>query len=233
MKKLRSFAAATAAAVLMVGPQLAAQGEPGPQTVEGCEIVATFYNKDRRVPGPVNQECGLTIHNYWAPDGFGNWGVDSSYGTRHDTYQFAGWKEVGGKYQWQSCTGEHVPPDPDKYNDLGYTSQKAAPDDVRAYASTSWFIEDRACIDLTAANTFNTIYMDLWELDRPDPDDYVGSLRYPGRTLVLDCDDDWNCSADTNWIAPVRSTGNVSAKVRIRVVTRHAIVESWDFPEGP
>lgn len=213
----------------MAGLQLTAQE---PETVEGCEIVFTFYNKDRRVPGPVNQECGWTLHNT-PPRGFGNWGVDSNYGARTNAHQFAGWKDSRGKLQWQSCTSEHVPPDPDNYNDLGYTSQKAAPDNVRTYASLSQFHEDTACIDVTAAYTFSTIDIDLWELDWPDSDDYVGSIRYPGRTLVLDCEDDWNCHADTNWITAVQTTGNVSAKARIRIVTRHAIVDSWEFPEGP
>lgn len=75
-----SFPTAIIAAVLtMLAPALV-----GAQEEEGCGIYVTFYNTTRRVPGPVNGECGWTIHNYSSnPPGFGNWGVESNRGGRY------------------------------------------------------------------------------------------------------------------------------------------------------
>ncbi len=50
-----------------------------------CTADLAFYNEARSAHGQINVECGR-FHG--AP--FGNWGVDSSHGSRKDERQFRG-----------------------------------------------------------------------------------------------------------------------------------------------
>lgn len=56
-----------------------------------CQHYVEMFNRDRHVYEAPNAECG-GIHT--VP--FGNWGVDSNYGSRQDTDQFAGWCDDPG-----------------------------------------------------------------------------------------------------------------------------------------
>jgi len=65
--------------------------------------------------GPVHTECPLSFHT----PPFGNWGVTSNFGPKHDDHQFDGWCHnaricdnngnchtdcVDGWWEWNSCT---------------------------------------------------------------------------------------------------------------------------------
>ena len=52
-----------------------------------CTFSVAGLNDWRKVMGPVNVECGGFLQRS-AP--WGNWGVNSNFGTRNDTTQFQG-----------------------------------------------------------------------------------------------------------------------------------------------
>ncbi len=54
-----------------------------------CWVQYEVFNKDRKVAGPVNKECGRPADTGSAP--FGNWGVETETSPRKDGFQFAGW----------------------------------------------------------------------------------------------------------------------------------------------
>ncbi len=80
-----------------------------------------MWNKDRKVVGPVNEECGRPGDTGSAP--FGNWGVETETSSREDGFQFAGWcrDHTACKtndpddcsvmcrdkwYEWNTCTSD-------------------------------------------------------------------------------------------------------------------------------
>ena len=67
----------------------------------GCDRMLQVENVNRVVFGNIIAECpGGGGHS--VP--YGNWGVDSNFGSRYDGFQFPGWKASGGWRQWNSCT---------------------------------------------------------------------------------------------------------------------------------
>ena len=169
-----------AAALMSVVPAVAAADEIG---YSRCVLTVNFPNDIRRVPGAVNAECGsFSFHN---DQGYGNWGVDSNHGRRRDAFQFAGWKWRHNKRQWQSCTNENPPPNCHHYNDAGCTKQKANPERQYGYGGYSQYgPRDMPCEDwVPGAITINGVYMQLYELDKPDADDFITSLGYHDMSL--------------------------------------------------
>lgn len=86
--------------------------------VEGqvCTLNFQLWNRDREVNGEVNTECSPSIHPTTT---WGNWGVNSNWGTREDGHQFQGWCHdddmpdgsqacTDEGYEWNSCTQDHV-----------------------------------------------------------------------------------------------------------------------------
>ena len=80
-----------------------------------CTVNFQLWNRDREVNGEVNVECAPDIH----PATWGNWGVNSNWGTREDGHQFQGWCHdddmpdgsqacTGDWYEWNSCTQDHI-----------------------------------------------------------------------------------------------------------------------------
>src|SRR5436309_5039854 len=80
-----------------------------------CRVSVSGLNRNRRVMGPVHTECPLSFHT----PPFGNWGVTSNFGPKHDDHQFDGWCHnaricdnngnchtdcVDGWWEWNSCT---------------------------------------------------------------------------------------------------------------------------------
>lgn len=140
-----------------------------------------------------------------------------------DGFQFAGWDRKDGWLTWQSCTRNYPTPDPANYNDpqTGYTSQRAHPDNERAYG----YQADRgdpgvSCESLNrGVYTFLYEHMALYELDSPDPDDHVGTLYYGHVSVPVDCDSAWDCSGSSGWCSPAQpqSADNASADIEIRV----------------
>ena len=111
-----------------------------------------MFNKDRKVPGPVNEECGLPGEGNSAP--FGNWGVETETSGRKNGLQFAGWcrdKTVCDNngdywvacrdrwYEWNSCTSDRPrfpPQNTTLYNDSnGYRQESAGTGAVNSHGT--------------------------------------------------------------------------------------------------
>jgi len=206
-------------------------GPPPVEAVSGyrCFNSFDFTNSRRRVYGAIGVECGGGVHD--AP--FGNWGVDSTYGSRSDTDQFAGWwprNSRGRKKQWNSCTVNHREwraPNYDYYNDpaTGFRTQKADPDNARSYATTSWKgPANTTCEDQFAdVYTFRNTYMGLFELDGwfgwrwLNDDDFVANLSYGTINIPLRCERAWRCGGRSDWIAPTGDNGKASADIQVNL----------------
>ena len=88
-------------------PVIHGQWDP-PDIPTSCYIRYQFYNTQRSVSGQIAAECGGSSDNYHSAP-FGNWGVNSNYGSLRDGYQFPGWKYSDTWYQWNSCTTNGIP----------------------------------------------------------------------------------------------------------------------------
>ena len=78
-----------------------------------CQYTLVFFNADRRIFQGVNAECPPSFHS--SP--WGNFGVDSPYGSRQDSDQFEGWKDIQeGHLEWNACLSDFPPPDSSYYN---------------------------------------------------------------------------------------------------------------------
>jgi hypothetical protein len=132
-------------------------------------------------------------------------GVDSNHGSRYDGFQFAGWKSLDNKKQWNSCTSKYPPPDPFRYNYDGYTTQFTT-EGPRIYAQ--WWLDELPwpCSDYGTIFTFMNYFMVVWELDWPDSDDHVATLTYPSFSTNLSGGGGywWGESA---WVNPSSVTG--------------------------
>ena len=216
----------------------------GPQVVRSqgnfqfsCRVIIGFWNQKRRVPGPVNEECDdVQYPTQWHDPPFGNWGVDSNYGARWNGDQFAGWKNKGNqlheKTQWNSCTTERPQVFPmgnsAYFNDPipARTKQKADPDDARAYAVQQWdtgypFDPDMSCEDvLPPLLVYSGLFMNLYELDAPDNDDWVASMSYPTHSVPITCQSAWNCTgASVEGWTPPSSSSQATADIRLTLET--------------
>lgn len=133
MRIQRNILMAMAMALFVVGSALG----------QVCHISYETKNRDRKVPGPVNEECGLSGGEVNSAP-FGNWGVETETSARKDGYQFAGWcreKYVCDNegeckracrdrwYEWNSCTSSVArfrPPNDTLYNYANSTQQQSA-----------------------------------------------------------------------------------------------------------
>jgi len=81
-----------------------------------CGVGVIPTNDQRQVYGVIQAECTYACPSFWNwhdSHPFGNWGIDSYYGSRHDINQFAGWAsynpycdEHPGNPEWNSCTSD-------------------------------------------------------------------------------------------------------------------------------
>lgn len=188
-----------------------------------CYALLKFYNDQRRVFGQVNAECpvGFPI-GHSAP--FGNWGVVSNYGHASNGTQFAGWKGVWYKKQWNSCTvGHYRPPDCRYYNASGCRTQAAYPDNERIYSATRWAmgLSDWTCRRAAGhVITISGLFMRLHELDWPDDSELVTVLRYPDVNVRMECRTSSSCSGRSNWYSPRARDSAVSANIRVVIDAR-------------
>ena len=147
---------------------LLAFGESAFAQAGGCVIFANFENRNRTVfyPPPINVECSWP---HSIP--YGNWGVDSNHGSRQDGDQYQGWKLSGGHRQWNSC-----------YNDTPYTVQNTNQGNNQYASFLVGWVPGQPCYALNVEGyvvTSTGNYMRLYELDWPDPDDFVSRPDYP------------------------------------------------------
>ncbi|HXG33909.1 MAG TPA: hypothetical protein VNJ11_11125, partial [Bryobacteraceae bacterium] len=106
---------------------------------------------------------------------FGNWGVDSNYGTRVDGDQFQGWHYGDGHHQWNSCTYFYP-----------------CPDSSCRYCNYPW----PSCTDqktIGAVNTHGSKYVDVW-VSCPVDTDGDGDCDQGG------CKDVWAYGENNNWV---------------------------------
>ena len=197
---------------------------------ESCTVTVTGQNRNRLVNGAVNMECGAGLHS--AP--FGNWGVRSNYGSVKDTDQFRGWKWLDGpttKRQWNSCTtrvDQYRAPDPRYYTYPGFRDQRS--NDTVTHGTYTYRARRRNCRLPVPTNTDcsgmdgyrvngGTNYMDIYELDWPDSDDFITRLSYRFTSVEFqDCTRNGCPERRTAWqdqyFSRVSSSG-VSAQMRM------------------
>ncbi len=176
------------------------------------------------------EECDGFFHS--AP--WGNWGVNSNVGTRHDTDQFKGWHQpcTQTKVEWNSCSinsryrgpdylnfpnrvayypyptnwypltdsfawNDTVPPFGQAYNvdqfspcgwngygDVTLTFAVTA----RVDSDGDGIFDKGGCADLNGKTvTLQNNFMSLYELDTPDPDDFIQTMLFPDLSTVLRC----------------------------------------------
>lgn len=205
-----------------------------------CEVEIKAWTSDRQITGAVNVECGAGLHS--AP--WGNWGVTSNFDRRRDTDQFRGWKHIDGpstKRQWNSCTtrvAQFRAPNPNYYNNRPTYDEQYSSETV-GYGRTSFRTSYTPCSQIPGQPTnppgcsnlngekvtIRGNYMKLYELDAPDPDDFVTELSYPDKAATLTgCDQDGCPESTSSWSSQSSSSRagtGVRADMRISVRARH------------
>lgn len=189
-----------------------------------CITKIAFYNVDRTVPGPVNVECGGISQDYMHSAPFGNWGVDSNYGSAHDGYQFSGWYPDDGWRQWNSCTStyrspEHLPEEP----------QLAKPNYGNLYArATRYHRPGRPCnvIHRSGAYVLSGLYMRLYELDTKwdflilgNGSDYVTTLYFPTLVTPISCNSTGYCRGQSAYKQNRFANRPATAKIAVVITT--------------
>ena len=217
---LVAAAASGLASILVATSLLEAQGGR-------CYLGAHFYNKERGIErgAYIREECDTLLPDWLehsAP--FGNWGVNSTWGSRQDGNQFRGWKPSGWQRQWNSCTPQYPPPSSDHYNAEGGWSQRANPQSSEHYAS-GWVLRGSSGLSCRymhdgAVWTSSNNYMKLYELDKNDRDERVATISYGDIRVQITCRDTWDCQGESEWASPTYvnpSSSEVFAKIQVRV----------------
>lgn len=193
-----------------------------------CTVTLKGQNRNRTVAGAVNVECGAWPHS--AP--FGNWDVFSNYGGVKDTDQFRGWKWLDGpptKKQWNSCTTsvpKYHPPNCAYYNANGCTTQASSATVTHGVYSyrysgnqcPEYLDPDNppppGCSNMSGVSvTQSSNYMTVYELDRPDSDDLVETLYFPGTSVTFGSCNYEGCPERTSSWADMSSSSDAWADV--------------------
>ena len=211
------------------------------QSEEGCEVVVTAQNRERIVTGTVHTECSWPHSPPW-----GNWGVISDYGLKIDGYQFPGWYEEDGWYQWNSCTDEYT--EDNHFNPPGSGRQESDyPGDIASHGQYRRRYPNHNCPDpdnydpnkdyelgcsYGASESRSTNYMKIYELDSNDFDELVTKLEFPATNVSLsNCNVEGCDSRVSNWMSPTKSTHpdtGVDAEFRISVTaSAYGYCETW------
>lgn len=247
---IRKLFVLTALGTLMAVGNVRAQDQPT------CYLSFQMENQNRHIVGDVNAECsgGCTLED---TDPWGNWGVDSNFGTRNDTTQFRGWKygdsvapcfeRIGSdRPQWNSCSMHTSRGDSYYYNYPNgvWTEQWGNPNlqpDPQSYASAwlAWgnscpidsnhdgIIESGGCGVGTRSFTASNQYMHLYEMD-PIGDDGITTLSYPsGCCTAQFACDGWSCGGGSS--PWYTNNASVVGTAQIRLVV---IGAEWDDPDG-
>ncbi|MDD9981832.1 MAG: hypothetical protein OXU81_10825 [Gammaproteobacteria bacterium] len=211
-------------------------GVVAPVYAERCVIDLVMLNKERRVEGLVETECGggpLRFLGIEHTPPFGNWGVRLALHPivhkHRNGYQFSGWKAMDRWLQWNSCTrrdAEYAPPNYRYYNDSEFTGQKASPDVVNVSHSVNEFDSGPLgtnCEDLHSKNhvTVPATEIRIYELDPFTGGQHVATLPHDAVRIPYECADAWLCYGETDWV--ISSSGRpaeVSAQFRIVIQLR-------------
>ncbi len=212
---------------------------------EVCIVTLIGQNRNRTVAGAVNTECGAGWHS--AP--WGNWGVSSNYGRKQDTDQFRGWKWKDGpstKKQWNSCTTKKEKfraPSYLYYNASNYTTQASS--GVVIHGERHYRFAPRLCRQYSeeptpgcrgaSRRTFSqsSNYMTVYELDKPDSDDLIETLYFPGTSITFGtCTRDGCPEKTSGWRTMSSSTSreaDLRAQLRMKGKARLESSCDWDW----
>ena len=199
-----------------------------PSQAQVCRLSVAGLNQSRRVTGPIHAECPDAIHS--AP--FGNWGVTSNYGQKHDSHQFDGWCHdmrvcdnsgacrmacADGWYEWNSCTDNSLftAPNCSLYNSASCTAQETTTG-VNVHGTITVDIPVRCPVDTNGDRvpdqggckdvqqySSGTNFLSLYELDPVCCDELVQTVYYPQTVAPLTCDI-FGCAANSSpWVDPV------------------------------
>jgi hypothetical protein len=155
------------------------------EATSGCRIMAGLDNGDRFSWGPFWQECNS--FPWWHTAPFGNWGVDTPVSDRSDSFEWAGWKDLDGWQQWNTCTTDYPPPSSDNYNYNNFTSQAS---DFGWQTHGHGFLYGTPTTSCEYLNgviyTMEENSNDIYELDA-DGDDLIGTIVFPEQSFPLSC----------------------------------------------
>ncbi|MCZ2147077.1 MAG: hypothetical protein LC126_04815 [Bryobacterales bacterium] len=199
-----------------------------PALSQVCRLSVAGLNRNRRVVGAITAECPNPIHS--AP--FGNWGVTSNFGVKHDGHQFDGWCHntpicdnagncrtdcTDGWYEWNSCTNHDLykAPNCTLYNSAGCTEQ-ATVTGINVIGTQTVDIPVSCPSTSAGAATYNqggcnevrqysrnNNFLSLYELDPVTGDELVQSVYYPSLLIPLECNA-WGCpAAGSEWASPI------------------------------
>lgn len=198
------------AALLLIAGLLLCPRSLDAQQGPSCVLQFGVWNQSRHFPGDVAVECSWP---HTVP--FGNWGVESNLGRRRDGQQFEGWHVPPGEttFQWNSCTTQwpYTRPNCTYYNYNNCTEQYTIKlvnshaggfDTIPVSCPYDWdgdgYCDSGGCQDLGGYWIGNN-WMDLYELDWPDPDDFITRLTFPNVGVALSCTV-WSCGfAQSSW----------------------------------
>lgn len=230
----------TSALVLIASEYRHAARGQWPSAWPACRKTYEFENNYRKLTGAFNSECGsYGVFPSWHSAPWGNWGVDSPYGTRYDGFQFPGWKVTGGDdwYQWNSCTttkAEYRAPSPCSGSDSYYNDSptsagcrtQSSSQGAAEHASTyviyyhSPGIEYSCASIVSGAEVVLGLWMTPYELDS-DGDDKVSKLSYPTVSVPMNCNTgNDTCTGTSSWYSQSgsdRPETGLSADIRVKV----------------
>lgn len=215
-----------------------------------CIVTLEGQNRNRTVAGAVNEECDdVNYITQWHDPPWGNWGVSSNYGKVTNGDQFLGWKQKGSQKQWNSCTTERAKfsaPNCEYYRRPGCATQWS--NDIVTHGRISYRISSVPCQNPTFppipipdfgcsrvrgsfSQTIN--HMTLYELDKPDRDDKIETLYFPGTSVTLThCTHDGCPEQTTDWVTMTRSTSStahVEAELRMKASARVEGFCDWNW----
>lgn len=204
--------------------------------IQSCIIVLEGQNRNRTVDGVIDEECEpVNYVTQWHDPPWGNWGVSSNYSTRVENGdQFLGWEPKGSQKQWNSCTNvpeypKFHPPNCEYYNADNCSTQASfgivTHGQLRYRTSVDICVSGVPPDDYSGCQDQGSVgqdsnHMTLYELDKPDPDDLIETLYFPGTYVTLiGCTYEGCPERTSSWVEMSRSTDStrhVEAELRMK-----------------
>ena len=215
-----------------------------------CRVSVAGLNQSRRMTGQIHAECPEDVV-HTAP--FGNWGVTSNFGQKHDSHQFDGWCHdlrvcdnaglcktdcTDGWYEWNSCTDDalYKAPNCSLYNAADCTEQvtstginvhgtKYVDIAVRCPLDTNGdgIPDQGGCQDVQEYGS-GANFLSLYELDPVCCDQLVQTVYFPPAAVKLTCDVFGCAPAVSPWMAP---SSWDSPTTPAKVFAELAVIVNW------